>query len=538
MDAHDAAAAEAVALTDAERAERTAALDREAAAARDREREAAVDRARQRVQLADAAAAAVRAASDAEARVRAATAALDREREAASALAQAAVSAQQHAARANASDVDGGHGAPPPDAASLEALAVANLHAQAAGVQNIRSLVSVVLELSSPHYNQWRDLVLLTLGRYSLADHVTSDVVVDTPAWHRMDCVVLSWIYGTVSTKLMDLIHVRGSSARSAWLGIEHNFLGHRETRALLLDAEFRTIVQGNLSVTDYCRKMKSMADALADLGEYVPDRTLVLNVLRGLSEKYAYMTPHFKRQRPFPTFSEVRDDLLLEELTMPAALPTPSSALIATAGKNSGAPPRQPAQGGGNNQGRRNNRRRGSGNRGSNGGNGGGGSGGPNNAAAAGKGTSSLASGQPGPGHAGTHWPSFFNPWTGTISMWPRPQPTPPGGSAPRLAPSVGYSAPQAGYPAPQAMLAGPFGFPPPAPVEPGPLLPASPAPSAPWTPWSSVSWDQQALANAFSTMSVQPPATGEWVMDSGASSHMTPDTGSSFQERDRQVQ
>jgi hypothetical protein len=49
----------------------------------------------------------------------------------------------------------------------------------------------------------------------------------------------------------------------------------------LILDAEFRNFVQGDLSVSDYYHKLKSMADSLGDLGEPVPDRTLVLLVLR-----------------------------------------------------------------------------------------------------------------------------------------------------------------------------------------------------------------------------------------------------------------
>ena len=41
--------------------------------------------------------------------------------------------------------------------------------------------------------------------------------------------------------------------------------------------------------------------------------------------------------------------------------------------------------------------------------------------------------------------------------------------------------------------------------------------------SPWTG-SWNQQALANSFSTMSLTPPAVTDWVMDSGASNHMTP--------------
>ena len=35
--------------------------------------------------------------------------------------------------------------------------------------------------------------------------------------------------------------------------------------------------------------------------------------------------------------------------------------------------------------------------------------------------------------------------------------------------------------------------------------------------------SWDQQLLASAFSTASLNQPSTGDWYFDSGATSHMT---------------
>jgi hypothetical protein len=33
------------------------------------------------------------------------------------------------------------------------------------------------------------------------------------------------------------------------------------------------------------------MADTLADLGEPIPDRTFVLNLLRGLNERFQFMS-------------------------------------------------------------------------------------------------------------------------------------------------------------------------------------------------------------------------------------------------------
>jgi len=56
-----------------------------------------------------------------------------------------------------------------------EAAAIANLHAQAVAVQNIRALVPVVLDLNASNYTRWHDQLLLTVGKYSLQAHVLQD---------------------------------------------------------------------------------------------------------------------------------------------------------------------------------------------------------------------------------------------------------------------------------------------------------------------------------------------------------------------------
>jgi hypothetical protein len=58
-----------------------------------------------------------------------------------------------------------------------EAAVIADLHMQAAGIQNIWSLVTIVLEVTSTDVSRWRDQILLTLKRFSLADHVLSNTV-------------------------------------------------------------------------------------------------------------------------------------------------------------------------------------------------------------------------------------------------------------------------------------------------------------------------------------------------------------------------
>jgi len=69
-----------------------------------------------------------------------------------------------------------------------EAAAVLNLHAQVVAVQNIRSLVPVVLDVAAGNYTRWREQFLLVLGKFSLQDHVLLDDPPTTyPDWARMD---------------------------------------------------------------------------------------------------------------------------------------------------------------------------------------------------------------------------------------------------------------------------------------------------------------------------------------------------------------
>lgn len=56
------------------------------------------------------------------------------------------------------------------------------------------------------------------------------------------------------------------------------------------------------------------MADALGGFGEDVFDRTLILNVIRGLDEKFYHIGVHILRSSPFPTFLDARNELLLED--------------------------------------------------------------------------------------------------------------------------------------------------------------------------------------------------------------------------------
>ena len=51
--------------------------------------------------------------------------------------------------------------------------------------------------------------------------------------WLRLDSVALSWIFGTISLDLHDIVWTHGGTARQAWVALEGQFLGNTEYRAL-----------------------------------------------------------------------------------------------------------------------------------------------------------------------------------------------------------------------------------------------------------------------------------------------------------------
>jgi hypothetical protein len=283
---------------------------------------------------------------------RAARTLLEEEEQTADALEKAAVATRQLVPRSSFS-------APhtSPATSSFEETIITGLHLQAVAVLNVRSLVNIILDSSSTTYASWRDLMIMVLERYALLDHVDSDVAPSTdPSWRRMDSVVLNWISNSITPELHQVVRERGATVRHLWLAIENQFLGNREQRTLHLDAAFCNFVQGDLTVGEYCRKFKNMADALSDLGSPVDDRILILNILRGLNPRFEHLGAIIRRYMPFPSFLKVRDDLILEELHLDSSGPPadatalytcPAPAAARPPAPSSAPPSRPPSNGG-----------------------------------------------------------------------------------------------------------------------------------------------------------------------------------------------
>jgi hypothetical protein len=114
-------------------------------------------------------------------------------------------------------------------------------------------VVTIILEPSSPDYKRWHDLVLLMLRRYALDNHILSDVAIPSIYWATLDSIVVTWIFGTLSPKIHEIVWEPTKTACQPWLMIKAQFLSNSESLILQLNSKFHAFNQGDLSVSDYC---------------------------------------------------------------------------------------------------------------------------------------------------------------------------------------------------------------------------------------------------------------------------------------------
>jgi hypothetical protein len=354
----------------------------------------------------------------------------------------------------------------------------------------IRQHVLVVLDMDEGNYGQWRCFFESALGKFGLTSHVRSSTPYrDRPGeWRMVDSCIANWILTTVSKGVFDIIRRDRNDAFSLWHAIEDLFQDNELQRAVYLEAELRSLQQGDLSMNAYCTKLKRLADQLRDIGHPVSEPSQVLNLLRGLNPKYRYVKPVITSKFPAHTFMSARSFLMLEEASIEHDVAVEAThALTVTHGDSSSAVPPSASSGTRDNSSSSNTPRRdnrfnaGSTSRSTNRsdrrrGRGNGGRGRFNN--------------QSGP------WTAGLNPWQGMVQAW----------QMPFRAPGAGVLGPRPPFQPQQAMAA--YHQPPPA---------------------SAGTFDNSALYAALQAAAVptHPPNTSDWYFDTGATSHMSSSPG-----------
>ncbi|KAM0893312.1 hypothetical protein ACQ4PT_025188 [Festuca glaucescens] len=371
----------------------------------------------------------------------------------------------------------------------------ATLWAQATAIQSIRSLVPVVLEFKGTVFPKWRMFFTIAVTTYALEDHLTTATPSTDATWLRLNAMVLRWLYASMSMDIVDLVmpsDVTKATAYTVWNAVLGLFSDNKKNREIYLAEEFRSIKQEDRSITDYLHLQKTAADALAEVGASVSDEDLVTNVIKGLHERIDSVGDNAPLITPYPSFLQFRNMLLLHEMKASRRFGnTSASAFYSTK-----APASTPPHGGGQSSG------------------------------AGGGASQGAGGGQPWRPPVNAHNPHVSGygrnrgqeqePGTGSLlGRGPAPR-----AHAHMTAVNHGYGAPPPGYGAPPSSYGvPPYGAPPTG------IAPHVHAHFA-TPPTSAPSWDTAALSQHFTNMALQQ-LQPEWVMDSGATAHLSSNAG-----------
>ncbi|XP_023767894.1 uncharacterized protein LOC111916448 [Lactuca sativa] len=172
----------------------------------------------------------------------------------------------------------------------------------------IKSYVSLILDLNELNYDAWRELFLThcrAYGVHGFLDSTNKPKDASDTNRDNLDNLVMSWLYGTMTQLLLTMILKPKSIANSIWEAIEALFRHNKHSRAIELDNELHTLVQGDRSITEYFQKIKVISDLLANIDAPVPEKTLVSYLLNGLNPKFESVSMLIRHKDPPLSFLE-----------------------------------------------------------------------------------------------------------------------------------------------------------------------------------------------------------------------------------------
>ena len=129
-----------------------------------------------------------------------------------------------------------------------------------------RNVAPVIVSLDSGNYRKWAIYMGASLGRAGLIGHIdgTTEAAPTDPSWTANDYTVLNIIHAGIDEDVAEMVLARDQTARQLWLALIELFSANKASKAIYLDDDFRQLVQGTSSITEYCRRQKQLSDALA----------------------------------------------------------------------------------------------------------------------------------------------------------------------------------------------------------------------------------------------------------------------------------
>ena len=134
------------------------------------------------------------------------------------------------------------------------------------------------MKLDKSNYILWRTQMENVIFANGFEDHIeglnmcpTKMTIVGTinlefVSWRRYDRMILSWLYSSLTPKIMGQI-VGYQTSHEAWTTLEKIFSVSFKARVKQLRLEFQTSRKGAMSMMEYLLKVKTIVDNLATIG-------------------------------------------------------------------------------------------------------------------------------------------------------------------------------------------------------------------------------------------------------------------------------
>ncbi|KAF8408703.1 hypothetical protein HHK36_004767 [Tetracentron sinense] len=184
----------------------------------------------------------------------------------------------------------------------------------------------VTMKLTQSNFLLWKTQVLGLIesqemmgfidGEYPIPDRqitIPDTEVVDgknvtvNPAynlWQRSDRLFRGWITGTLSEEVLGMVFEL-ETASEVWNTLLNSFAQESQEREFFLLEQLQLHRKGTSTISKYIRTFKSVCDDLAAICKLISDRTKVFSLLNGLGSGYeSFVTTMLKP--PTPTYCEI----------------------------------------------------------------------------------------------------------------------------------------------------------------------------------------------------------------------------------------
>lgn len=224
------------------------------------------------------------------------------------------------------------------------------ISAATAQLIHIKSHVPVILDLGDSTFGTWRTFFTIAFRKFGLLDHIdgTTDahLKLDDAEWTQIDTCIVSWLYATLSPDLLSAVIQLDDDAYTAWNAISSQFLDNVVQRTVQARQAFHALHQADMTITEYCGKIKVLADTLRDVGSPLTNQDLVVNLLSGLNNKFAHCVSTISAAWPPMTFLQARSFLLQEEVWIANRAQKAATTALLAASRSAGASSNAPAVG------------------------------------------------------------------------------------------------------------------------------------------------------------------------------------------------